>query len=91
MHSKLQPYGVFWMFGIFNFCAIFYMYFFVPETRGLPDAEKKRQFYPGEKWGRKLRDGETEFAGKTPMQDTRRMQGISDTVISSMSGGGSHK
>lgn len=61
MDSVLQPYGVFWMFGFCNFCAIFYMYFFIGETRGKTDAEKKRQFYPGAQWGRKLRPDETEF------------------------------
>ena len=42
MHSALQPYGVFWLFSVCNACAFFFMYFFVAETKGLPDAEKKR-------------------------------------------------
>lgn len=58
MNSALQPQGVFFLFSGFSFIAFFYMYFFVPETKGLPDAQKKSQFYPGAKWGRKLKEGE---------------------------------
>lgn len=35
------------------------MFFFIPETMGLSAAEKKRLFYPGAKYGRKLRPEET--------------------------------
>ena len=61
MKSALQPYGVFWMFAFFNFCAIFYMYYFVGETKGLSDGEKKALYYPGSKWGRKMRPDEPNF------------------------------
>ena len=45
------------------------MYFYVPETKGLPEAEKKKLFYPGAKWGRKLREGEESMLQqKTPYQ-----------------------
>ena len=57
----------------------------MPETKGLEDAEKKKQFYPGAKWGRKLRPGETEFAGQTPtLTESRRqnIKGIADTIVS---------
>ena len=47
------------MFAFYNFVAIFFMYFFVPETKGLLEADKKKLFYPGAKWGRKLKEGET--------------------------------
>ena len=47
------------MFAFYNFCAIFFMYFYVPETKGLLEADKKKLFYPGAKWGRKLKEGET--------------------------------
>ena len=46
------------MFAFYNFIAIFYMYFYVPETKGLLEADKKKLFYPGAKWGRKLKQGE---------------------------------
>ena len=61
MNSALQPYGVFFLFGGFSVIAFFFMYFFVPETRGLTEAEMKKQFYPGAKWGRKLAEGEQPF------------------------------
>lgn len=66
MNSALQEYGVFWLFGTANFFAIFFVYKFMPETKGKEDAEKKKQFYPGAPWGRKLKEGETEFEGATP-------------------------
>ena len=47
------------------------MYFYVPETKGLNEAEKKRQFYPGAKWGRKLREGEEPFID----EDEQRLGG----------------
>ena len=47
MDSKLEQYGVFWLFGTFNFFAIFYVYFLLPETKGLTHAEKRQLFYPG--------------------------------------------
>ena len=58
MDSKLQPQGVFFMFSFFSFVAFFFMYYYVPETKGLPEDEKKKLFYPGAKWGRKLKEGE---------------------------------
>ena len=58
MNSALQPEGVFFLFSVFSFLAFFYVYFYIPETKGLPDAEKKRVFYPGMPFGRKLADGE---------------------------------
>ncbi len=54
MQSALQQYGVFFLFAAFNFFAIFFMYKYVPETKGLSDADKKRLFYPGSKFGPKL-------------------------------------
>ena len=65
MNSVLQPEGVFFLFSFFSFCAIFYMYFFVPETVGLTGAAKKKLFYPGAKFGRKLKPDETHFIETT--------------------------
>jgi len=42
MDSALQQYGVFWLFGACNFVAIFFVYGYMPETKNLPDADKKR-------------------------------------------------
>ena len=42
MNSALQPQGVFFLFSGFNFLGFFFMYFYVPETKGLIEAEKKR-------------------------------------------------
>ena len=47
------------MFAFYNFVAVFFMYFYVPETKGLLEADKKKLFYPGAEWGRKLKEGET--------------------------------
>ena len=61
MNSALQPQGVFFLFSGLSLCAFFFIYFFLPETRNLTEAEMKKQFYPGAKWGRKLREGEQPF------------------------------
>ena len=61
MNSALQPQGVFLLFSGSNLIGLFYMYTFVPETKGLTEAEKKKLFYPGQKYGRKLEEGEQPF------------------------------
>ena len=61
MNSALRPQGVFYFYAAFMLIAFFYMYFYVPETRGLSEVERKKQFYPGAKWGRKLKEGEQPF------------------------------
>ena len=61
MNSALQPQGVFFMFAVFNFIAVAFVYFYVPEIKDLPETEKKKLFYPGAKWGRKLAPGEAPF------------------------------
>jgi len=84
MNSALQQYGVFFLFSFFNFCAIFFVYFNIPETKGLPDDEKKRLFYPGSKWGRKLQPGEQQLP-LTPDVNARRPspEALGDTATSS--------
>jgi len=57
MHSPLGQQGVFFLFAGCSFVAVFFMWKFVPETKGLTDAEKKRLFYPGSKWGPKVVEG----------------------------------
>lgn len=41
--ENLGNHGAFWMFGVICFLSLFFVYFFVPETRGksLEDIEKK--------------------------------------------------
>ena len=54
----MQSQGVFFLFAGFSLIAIFYVYFFMAETKGLSDREKKALYLPGKKYGRKLRPGE---------------------------------
>ena len=92
MDSVIQPQGVFFLFAFFSFCAWFFMYYYVPETKGLPEADKKKLFYPGSKWGRKLDEGEQlpyELAAPDETQEIdenwRDEKGnIGNTVTSSM-------
>ena len=58
MQSALKPRGVFFMFGFFSACAVVFEYFFVAETKGLSEREKKGLYYPGAPYGRKLRPNE---------------------------------
>ena len=41
MNSKMQPQGVFFMFGIFSAIAAVFMYVYIKETKDLTDKEKK--------------------------------------------------
>ena len=59
MQSVLKPQGVFFMFGFFSACAVVFEYFFVAETKGLSEREKKGLYYPGAPYGRKLRQDES--------------------------------
>jgi len=46
MNSAMQPQGVFFMFGGCSFIAIFYVWYFIRESKGLTDFEKKTLFAP---------------------------------------------
>ena len=46
------------MFGIFCVLGALFNYFFVAETKGLSEKEKKSLYIPGAKYGRKLRNDE---------------------------------
>ena len=59
----MQPYGVFFMFGAFSIVGLVYIYFYVPETKGLSEQEKREIFMPGAKYGRKLRKDEDCLVG----------------------------
>jgi len=41
IHSKLQAHGTFLLFGAINLAGFFFYLFFVKETRGLSDKQKK--------------------------------------------------
>ena len=42
------------MFGFFSACAVVFEYFYVAETKGLSEREKKGLYCPGAPYGRKL-------------------------------------
>ena len=50
--------GTFFIFGGITAVSVVFIYYFVGETKGLSEREKKEIFMPGATWGRPLRDGE---------------------------------
>ena len=54
MQSAMKPQGVFFMFGFFSACAVVFEYFFVAETKGLSEREKKALYCPGAPYGRRV-------------------------------------
>ena len=52
-----QPW-LFTCFGILMILAAVFCWFFVGETKGLSETEKKEIYLPGAKWGRDLKPGE---------------------------------
>lgn len=63
LSSPMQPVGVFLMFGIFSVIGFLFIYFYVPETAGLSEHEKREIFMPGAKAGRELEDEEECMVG----------------------------
>mmetsp|Transcript_15002 Transcript_15002/g.20367 ORF Transcript_15002/g.20367 Transcript_15002/m.20367 type:complete len:93 (+) Transcript_15002:1493-1771(+) len=63
LSSPMQPVGVFLMYGAFSVAGFVYIYLRVPETMGLSEQEKREIFWPGAKYGRKLRMDEECNAG----------------------------
>ena len=57
-----SPEGTFFIFGGITAVSVFFLYFFVGETKGLSEREKKEIYMPGATWGRNLRQGEKPFA-----------------------------
>lgn len=53
--------GTFIIFGSITTVSCFFIYFFVGETKGLSEKEKKEIFMPGATWGRALKAGEKPF------------------------------
>ena len=58
------------MFGFFSACAVVFEYFFVAETKGLSEREKKGLYYPGAPYGRKLRPDESQTRPSSPNMST---------------------
>ena len=46
------------MFSAFSALAVVFVYYFIAESKGLSDKEKKALYIPGAEYGRKLRPGE---------------------------------
>ena len=46
INSELQIYGSIWYFGVLTLIGFFFCLFFVKETRGLTDLEKKTLYSP---------------------------------------------
>ena len=55
MESAIGSQGVFFMFGIFCIAGAIFNYFYVAETKGLSEKEKKSLYIPGAKYGRPLK------------------------------------
>ena len=60
-YMEIDPSFVFWLYGGFTILSIPFIYFFIGETKGLSEKEKKEIFMPGATWGRNLRIGEKPF------------------------------
>ena len=76
MDSAFQAHGVFFLFAGFSFAATFFVYFYMAETKGLSDREKKTLYIPGQKFGRKLNESGEKQEGKClPIE----LQDINDT------------
>lgn len=58
LDSPLTPQGVFALFGLLSIAGYFFVYFYVAETMGLSEKEKKEVYLPGAKYGRQIREGE---------------------------------
>ena len=58
------------MFGFFSACAVIFEYFFVAETKGLSEREKKGLYYPGAPYGRKLKPDENPTRPSSPSMST---------------------
>ena len=50
--------GFFYFFAAICACGFLFILIFVGETKGLLEREKKEQYWPGARYGRKLKSGE---------------------------------
>ena len=58
IESSIGSQGVFFIFGGLSAIGAIFEYFYVAETKGLSEKEKKSLYIPGAKYGRKLRPEE---------------------------------
>lgn len=70
LSSPMGNTGVFLMYGVFSVLGLVYIYLRVPETMGLSEQEKREIFWPGSKYGRKLKSGEDCDAGIEHQSET---------------------
>ena len=70
LSSPMGNTGVFLMYGVFSMLGLVYIYLRVPETMGLSEQEKREIFWPGSKYGRKLKAGEDCDAGIEHQSET---------------------
>ena len=54
------------MFGFFSACAVIFEYFYVAETKGLSEREKKGLYCPGAPYGRRLSPREEPIKPPSP-------------------------
>ena len=85
LSSPMQPVGVFLMYGVFSVIGLLYIYFYVPETKGLSEQEKREIFQPGAKYGRKLKEGEETEVGIEHRSDATITQELFKEAISIIS------
>ena len=52
MKSSLTPQGVFFVCSFFSVVAVVFEYFYVAETKGCSEREKKSLYVPGARFGR---------------------------------------
>jgi hypothetical protein len=70
--NQIDPSLAFWLYGGCTLLSIPFIYFFVGETKGLSEKEKKEIFMPGATWGRDLRYGEKPFVELGDEHKSRR-------------------
>lgn len=63
-------YGMFFLFGSFCFLMGIFVYFFVPETKGLSLEKMDELFGVTETYHRKFDGGDSENGGKAPTINT---------------------
>jgi hypothetical protein len=64
--------GTFFIFGSITAVSVVFIWFYVGETKGMNEKEKKEIFMPGATWGRVLRDQEKPFAELGAEHKSRR-------------------
>mmetsp|Transcript_14901 Transcript_14901/g.20186 ORF Transcript_14901/g.20186 Transcript_14901/m.20186 type:complete len:191 (+) Transcript_14901:1307-1879(+) len=73
LDSGLGHVGSFAIYAIAALCGVAFVYFYVPETKGLTEKEKKEMFLPGQKWGRKLRDDESRYTSDSDQLNSEKL------------------